>query len=69
MGMQSKLTRFSIYFSVFRSMQCLQPVDPDEQKCAIQQQYEAKIQQAIKLFTMDVQQRSIHLFKHVNFIV
>lgn len=53
-------------FSTFRTMQCLQPVDPDIQKHFIQKQYNLKIQQAIKLFTMDIKQRAIHLFKHVN---
>lgn len=48
-------------------MQCLQPVDPDAQKRWILKQYDSKIQQAIKLFSMDYKRRSIHLFKHVNF--
>lgn len=47
-------------------MQCLQPVDPDAQKQHILKKYEKNLQQAIELFTLDMQQRSIHLFKHVN---
>lgn len=47
-------------------MQCLQPADPDVQKHFIQKRYNLKIQLAIKLYTMDIKQRAIHLFKHVN---
>lgn len=47
-------------------MQCLQPVDPDAQKQHILKKYEQNLRQAIELFTLDMQQRSIHLFKHVN---
>lgn len=52
-------------YRMFCSMQCLQPVDPDVQKHRILKQYEQQ-QQAIKLCTLDNQQKIIHLFKHVN---
>lgn len=52
---------------MFYTMQCLQPVDPDVQKYRIFKEYEQR-QQAIKLCTLDNQQRIIHLFKHVNFM-
>lgn len=47
-------------------MQCLQPVDPDQQKQSIQKRYDTRIQQAIKSFSMDIQQRAIYLCKHVS---
>lgn len=48
-------------------MQCLQPVDPDEQKAKIMIKYEHDFEQARKLFTLEIQQRTIHLLKHVNY--
>lgn len=57
--------KFWVY-RMFCSMQCLQPVDPDVQKHRILKQHEQR-QQAIKLYTLDNQQKIIHLFKHVNF--
>lgn len=62
---------YSLVYSdrIFRNMQCLQPVDPDAQKHQIRQHHELHLQQAIKLFSCDVQQRSYHLLKHVNLFV
>lgn len=46
-------------------MQCLQPVDPDAQKHQILEKYDTDLQRAIKLYSLDMQQKSNHLLKHV----
>lgn len=48
-------------------MQCLQPVDPDEQRENILMKCEHQFEQATKRFTLEIQRRTVHLLKHVNY--
>lgn len=63
----NSLCSFTFSGRLFRRMQCLQPVDPDVQKAKIMIKYEHDSEQARKLFTLKIQQRTIHLLKHVNY--
>lgn len=48
-------------------MQCLQPVDPDEQRQRIIVKYEHDFHQATTSFSPNTQRKTIHLLKHVNY--
>lgn len=50
-------------------MQCLQPVDPDEQKERIMRKYEHEFQAASAKFTAAVQQKTVNLLKNVNLTI
>lgn len=50
-------------------MQCLQPVDPDEQKERIMRKYEHEFQAASEKFTAAVQQKTVNLLKNVNLTI
>lgn len=47
-------------------MECLQPVDPDQQKEAIMKKYEHEYKMAAAKFTPDVHRKTINLLKNVN---
>lgn len=64
-----KIVRLYDNCSIFRSMQCLQPVDPDTQKMRYQRTYERTFQAATERFSPDIEQRTIHLLKHVNYAI
>lgn len=52
--------------SIYQYMQCLQPVDPDEQKENIMRKYEYEYKLAAAKFTEDAQQKIVNLLKNVN---
>lgn len=47
-------------------MQCLQPVDPDEQKAKIMRKYDDEYEIASAKFSTEIQQKMVNLLKNVS---
>lgn len=58
-----------VEYRLYQYMQCLQPVDPDEQKERIMRKYEHEFQAASIKFTTVIQRKTVNLLKNVNLII